>query len=131
MSRWKGICIIWSYGGKRNDAPATGVWTAIGFAVGLVLGREVEAAPFFLNAGFFWLVWGLIALFCAWVAFLARGLPPNWADSKNEGLVLCEAQSPSTDGADEFLARIDPPGGDADSRAGDTWGSRRERPSHS
>lgn len=53
MSRWKGICIIWSYGGKRNDAPATGVWTAIGFAVGLVLGREVEAAPFVLNAGFF------------------------------------------------------------------------------
>ena len=83
------------------------------------------------RAVFFWLVWGLIALFCAWVAFLARGLRPNWADSKNEGLVLCEAQSPSTDGADEFLARSDPPGGDADSRAGDTRGSRRERLSHS
>lgn len=71
-----------------------------------------------------------MALFCVWVAALARGLPPGWADSKNEGLVLCEAQSPSTVGVDEFLARIDPSGGDADSRAGDVRGSRRERPSH-
>ncbi len=72
-----------------------------------------------------------MALFCVWVAALARGLPPGWADSKNEGLVLCEAQSPSTVGADEFLVRIGPSGCDADSRAGDMGESRRERPSHS
>ena len=41
-----------SYSGKRNDAPATGVWTAIGFAVGLVLGGEVEAASFFCSQVF-------------------------------------------------------------------------------
>jgi len=29
------------------------LWTAIGFAVGLVLGREVEAAPFFCSQVFF------------------------------------------------------------------------------
>ena len=98
---------------------------------GSCVGSGSRSRAVFLLAGFFWLEWGLMALFCVWVAALARGLPPGWADSKNEGLVLCEAQSPSTVGADEFLARIDPSDVDADSRAGDTRGSRRERPSHS
>ena len=119
-----------SYGGKRNDALATGVMDGDRLCGGSCVGSGSRSRAVFLLAGFFWLEWGLIALFGVWVAALARGLPPGWADSKNEGLVLCEAQSPSTVGVDEFLARIDPSGGDADSRAGDMRGSRRERPSH-
>ena len=122
---------MWSYGGKRNDAPATGVMDGHRLCGGSCVGSGSRSRAVFLLAGFFSLEWGLIALFCVWVAALARGLPPGWADSKNEGLVLFEAQSPSPVGADEYLARIGPSGRDGDSRAGDMWGSRRERPSHS
>jgi len=52
------------------------LWTAIGFAVGLVLGREVEAAPFFCSQVFFWLEWGLIALFMCLGGGLGAGFAP-------------------------------------------------------